>query len=74
MKGARKQESKQSKQSHVNMGKPEIRDEIDSRKDKEAGFRGNDNKPTRKVKQAPKKDAEPTELRARKTPPHQRTL
>jgi hypothetical protein len=56
------------------MGKPEIRDEIDSRKDKEAGFRGNDNKPTRKVKQAPKKDAEPTELRARKTPPHQRTL
>jgi hypothetical protein len=74
MKGARKQESKQSKQLHVNTGKPKERDEIDSRKDKEAGFRGNDNKPTRKVKQAPKPEPDATELRARKSPPHQRTL
>jgi hypothetical protein len=52
MKGSRNQESKQSKQGHVNVPKPDIRDDMDSRKEKEVGFRENDNKPEKK----PKKD------------------
>jgi hypothetical protein len=50
MKGSRNENNKQSKQSHVNMPKPEIRDNMDSRKEKEAGFAGNDNKPAKKDK------------------------
>lgn len=37
------------------MPRPDIRDEMDSRKEREAGFRGNDNKPARKPKQNKKK-------------------
>lgn len=55
MKGSRFEESKQSKQGHVNVPKPDIRDEMDSRKDREPGFRGNDNKPARKPKKVSKK-------------------
>jgi hypothetical protein len=50
MKGSRKEESKQSKQGHTNMPRPDIRDEMDSRKDKESGYRGNDNRPDKKKK------------------------
>jgi len=50
MKNSRKEESKQSKQGHVNVPKPDIRDNMDSRKEKEDGFKGNDNKPSRKPK------------------------
>lgn len=48
MKGSRNENTKQSKQGHVNMPKPEIRDNMDSRKEKEDGFVENDNKPERK--------------------------
>jgi len=50
MKGSRNEANKQSKQGHVNMPRPDIRDEMDSRKEKEAGFKGNDNKPEKKAK------------------------
>jgi len=50
MKNSRKEESKQSKQGHVNTPRPDIRDEMDSRKEKEEGFRENDNRPTKKSK------------------------
>lgn len=52
MKGARNENNKQSKQGHINMPKPEIRDNMDSRKEKEAGFAGNDNKPGKKDKKS----------------------
>ena len=55
MKGARFEESRQSKQGHVNLPKPDIRDDMDSRKEREAGFKGNDNKPARKPKKVSKK-------------------
>jgi hypothetical protein len=35
MKGSRNENNKQSKQGHVNMGKPNVRDDMDSRKEKE---------------------------------------
>lgn len=38
MKGARNENNMQSKQNKVNLPKPEIRDNLDSRKEKEAGF------------------------------------
>jgi hypothetical protein len=38
MKNSRKEESKQSKQSHVNIPIPDIRNKLDSRKEKEAGY------------------------------------
>jgi hypothetical protein len=50
MKGSRFAESRQSKQGHVNTPRPDIRDEMDSRKDKEPGFEENDNRPARKRK------------------------
>ncbi|MCW3123911.1 MAG: hypothetical protein JWQ38_3403 [Flavipsychrobacter sp.] len=50
MKNSRKEESRQSKQGHVNTPRPDIRDDMDSRKEKEAGFKENDNKPARKPK------------------------
>ena len=50
MKNLRKEESKQSKQGHVNTPKPDIRDNMDSRKEKEDGFKENNNKPSRKPK------------------------
>lgn len=52
MKTSRNQESRQNKQGHVNMPKPEIRDNMDSRENKEAGYSGNDNRPDRKPKKA----------------------
>ena len=50
MKNSRKEESHQSKQGHVNTPRPDIRDDMDSRKEKEAGFKENDNKPAKKPK------------------------
>ena len=50
MKGSRKEETKQSKQGHVNVPRPDIRDEMDSRKEKEQGYRENDNRPDKKKK------------------------
>jgi hypothetical protein len=50
MKNSRNEESRQSKQGRVNTPRPDIRDEMDSRKEKEAGFRGNDNRPAKKNK------------------------
>lgn len=38
MKNARKSESGQNKQGHVNTPKPDIRDDMDSRKNKEANI------------------------------------
>jgi len=52
MKGARNEVSKQSKQGHTNVPRPDIRDEMDSRKDKEAGFKENDNRPDKKKKRS----------------------
>jgi hypothetical protein len=52
MKNSRKEESKQSKQGHVNVPRPDIRDEMDSRKEKEPGYRGNDNRPDKKPKKS----------------------
>ena len=50
MKNLRKEESKQSKQGQLNTPKPDIRDNMDSRKEKEDGFKENNNKPSRKPK------------------------
>jgi hypothetical protein len=50
MKGSRKQENRQSKQGHVNTPRPEIRDGLDSRKEKEAGFSERSYDPIRKKK------------------------
>lgn len=55
MKGSRNENNKQSKQGHVNTPRPDIRDEMDSRKDKESGFRENDNKPEKKKKKEEKR-------------------
>ncbi|MES2701361.1 MAG: hypothetical protein V4649_01925 [Bacteroidota bacterium] len=55
MKGARNQETRQNKQGHVNVPRPDIRDEMDSRERKEVGFRENDNKPARKAKKSDKR-------------------
>jgi hypothetical protein len=55
MKSSRNQENRQSKQGHVNLPKPDIRDDMDSRKEKEAGFRENDNRPIRKPKKSDKR-------------------
>jgi len=48
MKGARNENNKQSKQGHVNVPKPDIRDDMDSRKEKEAGYQGNADKHEKK--------------------------
>ena len=50
MKTSRKQETRQNKQGHVNVPRPDIRDDMDSRKEKEDGFRENDNRPAKKIK------------------------
>lgn len=44
MKGSRSTTNMQSKQGHSKKPRPEIRDDIDSRKNKEIGFRGNKSK------------------------------
>ena len=44
MKGARNEVTAQSKQGHVNTLKPEIRDNLDSRKEKEDGYTDHNNK------------------------------
>ena len=46
MKGSRNSNNKQSKQDFVHVPKPEIRDDLDSRKEKEIGFKAD--KKTRK--------------------------
>lgn len=51
MKESRNQNNKQSKQGHVNVPKPDIRDDMDSRQNKEVGYKENDNKPEKKPKQ-----------------------
>jgi hypothetical protein len=55
MKGARNENSMQSKQNKVNLAKPEIRDELDSRKEKEAGFVDHNNR-SDKTKKNKKKE------------------
>jgi hypothetical protein len=50
MKGARNENNKQSKQGHVNVPRPDIRDEMDSRKEKEKNAPVNANKPAKKEK------------------------
>ncbi len=40
MKGARSTTNMQSKQGHSKKPRPEIRDDMDSRKDREIGYRG----------------------------------
>jgi hypothetical protein len=44
MKGSRSTNNMQSKQGHSKKARPEIRDDIDSRKEKEAGYRGDKSK------------------------------
>jgi len=44
MKGSRNENNSQSKQGHVNTPKPEIRDNLDSRKEKESGYHDHNNK------------------------------
>ena len=48
MKSARNENNKQNKQGHVNIPKPDIRDDVDSREAKEDNYRGNANKPEKK--------------------------
>lgn len=43
MKNSRKQENQQSKQGKVNTPKPDVRDDLDSRKNKEEGYKSNNN-------------------------------
>lgn len=44
MKGSRSSNNKQSKQGITHKPRPEIRDDIDSRKDKEIGYKGDKSK------------------------------
>lgn len=48
MKTSRKQESGQNKQGHINTPRPDIRDDMDSRKDKELAYKEYNNKKGRK--------------------------
>ena len=57
MKNAKKQESGQSKQGHVNTPKPDIRDDMDSRKRKDAGFKDHNNKRGKKANSRDKDNA-----------------
>lgn len=50
MKSSRKSETKQSHQGHTNVPKPDIRDDMDSRKDKEDGYKGVSYRPEKKPK------------------------
>jgi hypothetical protein len=44
MKGSRNEESRQSKQGHVNTPKPDIRDNMDSRERQETNYKDHNNK------------------------------
>jgi len=55
MKGARNENNMQSKQNKVNLPRPEIRDDLDSRKEKEAGYTDHNNK-TDKTRKNKKKE------------------
>jgi hypothetical protein len=55
MKTSRSTTTKQSKQGPSKKPRPEIRDDMDSRKSKEAGFKGNQNKKATKAKQSKNK-------------------
>lgn len=57
MKGSRNSDVRQSKQGHVNMPKPDIRDDMDSRKNKEANYKDNNNKQGRKPNTKDKNEA-----------------
>ena len=48
MKGSRKQENKQSKQQVGNRPIPDVRDDLDSRKEKEENYKDRNNKEGRK--------------------------
>ncbi|MCD6063105.1 MAG: hypothetical protein K0R82_1016 [Flavipsychrobacter sp.] len=56
MKNSRKAENKQSKQGKVNIPKPEIRDNLDSRERKDAGYKDHNNKRGRKANTRDKDD------------------
>ena len=45
-------ETNRTQQGHSNKPRPENKDDMDSRKEKEEGFKENDNKPTEKPKQS----------------------
>ena len=57
MKGSGNSESRQSKQGHVNTPRPEIRDDLDSRKEKEVNYKDNNNKSGRKPNAKNKNEA-----------------
>jgi hypothetical protein len=57
MKGSRNSNNKQSKQGHVNTPRPEIRDNMDSRKEKEVNYRDKNNKSGRKPNTKDKNEA-----------------
>lgn len=50
MKNTRKEDQNLGKRTDVNKPRPENKDELDSRENKEQGYRGNDNKPEKKEK------------------------
>jgi hypothetical protein len=50
MKNTRKENPNLGKRTDVNKPRPENKDDLDSRENKEQGFRENDNKPERKEK------------------------
>lgn len=56
MKDARNQNNQQSKQGHVNTPRPDIRDDMDSRKNKEEGYVSEDNVPVTPKKKNEKDD------------------
>ena len=57
MKNSRNARNKQSKQGKVNIPKPEIRDNLDSRERKDAGYKDHNNKRGRKPNSRDKDDA-----------------
>lgn len=57
MKDARNSKNKQSKQGHVNTPKPDIRDDMDSRKRKDTGFKDHNNKRGKKANSRDKDNA-----------------
>jgi hypothetical protein len=57
MKGSRNENNRQSKQGHVNNPRPEIRDNLDSRKEKEANYKDNNNKQGKKSNTKDKNEA-----------------
>lgn len=54
MKTSRSQQNKQSKQGMVHTPRPEIRDNLDSRKNEEQDFKGDDMTHNKKARKSPK--------------------